>query len=129
MCPKLPIILTIQKPDCVNMLSVASFASSIKPPPFTGSNYKHWREWAILWFTAMRVMYVTEGKPSQYTPEEESAFEASDNLFRGCLISVLAEILWTHISVSRLVNKCGMLLRFNMQFLMPAVSCTSWSSF
>jgi len=39
------------------------------------------------------VMYVTEGKPSQYTPEEESAFETSDNLFRGCLISVLAENL------------------------------------
>ena len=80
-CPKMPIFLTIQKPDFVNMLSVATFASSIKPPLFTSSNYKHWREWAILWFTVMRVMYVTEGKPSQYTPEEESAFEASDNLF------------------------------------------------
>ena len=126
---KLPIFLTIQKLDFVNRLLVASFASSIKPPPFTGSNYNSWREGAILWFTAMRMMYVTKGKPSQYTPEEESAFEASDNLFRGCLISVLAEILWTHISVSRLAIKCGMLLRFNMQFLMPAVSCTSWSSF
>ena len=83
MCPKLPIILTIQKPDCVNRLSVASFASSIKPPPFTGSNYKRWRERAILWFTVMRMMHVTEGKPSQYTLEEERAFETSDNLFRG----------------------------------------------
>ena len=93
LCPKVPIFLTIQKPDYVNRLSVASFASSIKPPPFTGSNYKRWRERAILWFTVMRVMYVTEGKPSQYTPEEESAFETADNLFRGCLISVLAENL------------------------------------
>ena len=89
----MPIFLTIQKPDFVNMLSVATFASSIKPPPFTGSNYKRWRERAILWFTVMRVVYVTEVKPSQYTPEEESAFETADNLFRGCLISVLAENL------------------------------------
>ena len=93
LCPKVPIFLTIQKHDFVNRLLVASFASSIKPPPFTGSNYKRWREWAILWFTAMRVMYVTEGKPSQYTLEEESAFETSNNLFRGCLINVLAENL------------------------------------
>jgi len=61
---KLPIFLTIQKLDFVNRLSVASFASSIKPPPFTGSNYKRWRERAILWFTVMRVMYLTEGNPS-----------------------------------------------------------------
>ena len=38
-------------------------------------------------------MYVTEGKPSQYTLEEERAFETSDNLFWGWLISVLVENL------------------------------------
>ena len=70
-CQKMSIFLTIQIPDSVNKLSVASFASSIKPPLFTGSNYKCWRERTILWFTVMRVMYVTEGKPSQYTLEEE----------------------------------------------------------
>jgi hypothetical protein len=37
---KLPSCLTIQKPDIVNRLSVSSFAASIKPPPFDGSNYK-----------------------------------------------------------------------------------------
>ena len=41
----------------------------------------------------MRLMHVTEGKPDQYTPEEESAFDASDNLLRSCIISVLAENL------------------------------------
>ena len=64
-CQKMPIFVIIRKPDSVNRLSVASFASSIKPPPFTGSNYKRWRERAILWFTIMRVMHVTEGKSSQ----------------------------------------------------------------
>ena len=39
---KLPSFLTIQKPDCVNRLSVSIFAATIKPPPFDGSNYKRW---------------------------------------------------------------------------------------
>ena len=60
-CTKMPICRTIQKPESVNRFLVASFASSIKPPPFTGSNYKRWRERAILWFTVMRVMFVTVG--------------------------------------------------------------------
>ena len=36
--PKLPSFLTIQKPNIVNRLSVSSFAATIKPPPFDGSN-------------------------------------------------------------------------------------------
>ena len=35
---KLPRFLTIQKPDLVNRLSVSSFAATIKPPIFDGSN-------------------------------------------------------------------------------------------
>ena len=41
----------------------------------------------------MRLMHVIEGKPKQFTPEGGSAFDASDNLFRCCLISVLIENL------------------------------------
>jgi hypothetical protein len=41
----------------------------------------------------MNLMHVIKGKPKQFTPEEGSAFNASDNLFRGCIISILAENL------------------------------------
>ena len=90
---KLPSFLTIQKPELVNRLSVSSFAATIKPPPFDGSNYKRWQERLILWLTVLRVMHVKEGKPEQFTPEEGSAFDEADTLFRGCVISVLAENL------------------------------------
>ena len=89
----MPRFLTIQKPDYVNRLSAANFAATIKPPPFDGSNYKCWCERLILWLTAMRLMHVIEGKPKQFTPEGGSAFDASNNLFRCCLISVLIENL------------------------------------
>ena len=38
-------------------------------------------------------MNVKEGKPEQFTLEEGSAFDESDNLFWGCVVSVLAENL------------------------------------
>ena len=71
----MPRFLTIQKPDHVNRLSVSSFAATIKPPPFDGSNDKRWQERHILWSTVLRVMHVKEGEPEQFTPEEGSAFD------------------------------------------------------
>ena len=38
-------------------------------------------------------MHVKEGKPEQFTPEEGSAFDEADTLFRGLVISVLGENL------------------------------------
>ena len=78
---KMPRFLIIQKPDLVNRLSVSSFAATIKPPPFDGSNYKSWQERLILWLTMLKVMHIKEGKPEQFTPEEGSASYDSDNLF------------------------------------------------
>ena len=89
----MPRFLTIQKPDYVNMFSVSSFPAIIRPPPFDGSNYKRWQERLILWLTVLRVMHVKEGNPEQFTLEEGSAFDETDTLFRGCVISVLAENL------------------------------------
>jgi hypothetical protein len=47
----------------------------------------------ILWLTAMNIIHVVNGKPEQFTPKEEQAFMAAENLFRGVVISVLAENL------------------------------------
>jgi hypothetical protein len=67
--------------DIVDRFLVAHFAATVKPNVFDGSNYKHWREWLISWLTVMNLMHVTKEKPEQFTLEEGSAFDASDNLF------------------------------------------------
>jgi hypothetical protein len=92
-CRKLPRKLTIQKPYLFNRLSVAGFAASIKPNSFDGSNYKRWRERVTLWLTAMNIMHVAQGKPAESTAEAGSAFDREDSLFRGAIISVLADNL------------------------------------
>jgi hypothetical protein len=85
--------LTIQKLDCCDRISVTSFAAALKSNAFDGSNFKQWHDRMILWLTAMNIIHVTKGKPEQFTPEEEQVFTAADNLFRGAVISVIAENL------------------------------------
>jgi hypothetical protein len=92
-CRKIPKTLTIQKLDCCDRFSVTSFAVALKPNTFDRSNYKRWCDRMILWLTAMNIIHVENGKPEQFTPEEEQAFMAADNLFRGAVISVLTENL------------------------------------
>ena len=84
---------TIQKLD--RSFSTASFAASLKPPPLKddGSNYKVWRVRSKLWFTSMRCEHVIKGKRIEppFSHEEEIKFNEADNLFKGALISILAE--------------------------------------
>jgi hypothetical protein len=44
----------------------------------------------ILWLTAMNFYHAAQGKPEQFTPEEERMFDVVDNLFRGVVIGALA---------------------------------------
>jgi hypothetical protein len=81
------IFLTIQKPD--RQFSVKGFAAALKPEPFNDTFYKRWRARMILWLTTMNCYHTAQGKPEQFTPEEESSFETADNLFRGAVISAL----------------------------------------
>nr|AAL31045.1 putative polyprotein [Oryza sativa Japonica Group] len=90
-CQYMTIFPTIQKPD--KSFSVVGFDAALKPHAFDGSNYKRCKARALLWLTAMQCFYVSRGKRSEppLSPEEEAKFEASDCLFCGALISVLAD--------------------------------------
>jgi hypothetical protein len=86
---KMPKFLTIQKSD-IRHFSVSGFAAVLKPSePFDVTFYKRWHTKMILWLTTMNCYHVAQGKPEQFTPEEERAFDAADNLFRGAVISAL----------------------------------------
>ena len=87
---KMPNFLTIQKSD-IRHFSVSGFAAALKPSePFDGTFYKRWRSKMILWLTAMNCYHAAQGKPEQFTPEEERMFDVADNLFRGAVIGALA---------------------------------------
>jgi hypothetical protein len=63
----------------------------LKPSePFDVTFYKRWRSKMILWLTAMNCYHAAQGKPEQFTPEEERMFDVADNLFRGAVIGALA---------------------------------------
>lgn len=86
---KMPNFLTIQKPD--RHFPVRGFASALKSDNFDGTFYKRWHARMILWLTAMNCYHTAQGKPEQLTSEQDSAFEVADNLFRGGVISALAD--------------------------------------
>jgi hypothetical protein len=68
-----------------------SFVAALKPnEPFDGTFYKRWRSKMILWLNAMHCYHVAQGKPEQFTPEEERMFDVADNLFRGAMIGAHA---------------------------------------
>jgi short subunit fatty acids transporter len=73
----------------------------------------------ILWLTAMNYYHAAQGKPEQFTPEEESSFEMADNLFRGAVISALdAKYIDSYITHTLLQRSCGMHWMLNLVFLM-----------
>nr|ABA97585.1 retrotransposon protein, putative, Ty1-copia subclass [Oryza sativa Japonica Group] len=82
---------TLQKLDW--SFSVVGFAASLKPHAFDGSSYKRWKARALLWLMVMHCFFVSRDKPSEplLSPDEEAKFEATDCLFHGALISVLAD--------------------------------------
>jgi hypothetical protein len=87
---KMPISLTIQK-HVVRHFSVSGFAAALKPSePFDGTFYKRWCIKMILWLTAMNCYHAAQGKPEQFTLEEERMFDVVNNLFQGVVIGALA---------------------------------------
>jgi hypothetical protein len=75
------ISLTIQKTD-TRHFSVSGFVVVLKPSePFDGTFYNRWRSKMVLCLTAMNCYNAKQGKPEQFTPEEERMFDVVDNLF------------------------------------------------
>ena len=76
---KIPKFLTIQKPN-FRQFSVIGFVVALKPNNFDGKNFMIWHAKMVLWLTAISY-HAAQGKPEQFTPEEEKKFLAADNLF------------------------------------------------
>ena len=125
MIRKMPIILTIQKPN-VRHFSVRGFAAVLKPDPFDGKNFLIWKAKMELWLTAMSCFHAAEGKPVNLPPEDEAKFKAEDNLFRGAVISALD----TKKAISSFPRgkSCGMLLLESLELPTLVASYISWSS-
>ena len=43
----------------------------------------------VLWLTAMNCYHASNGKPEQFTPEEEERFIVVDSLFRSAVTSAI----------------------------------------
>ena len=84
----MPKFLTIQKPN-LRQFYVSGFATALKPNNVGGKNFMIWRAKMVLWLIAMNCYHAAQGKPKQFTPEEDKKFLAVDNLFRGAVISAL----------------------------------------
>ena len=123
----MPNYLTIQKPN-VRQFSVSGFVVALKPNNFDGKNFMILRAKMVLWLTAMNCYHAAQGKPEQFTPEEEKKFLAADNLFRGAVISALHPKYEKTTYLAHQAKSYGMLLRHSLEFLMLVVSCTIWSS-
>ena len=62
---KLTNLSTIQKPNRRQFpeLTMASFADALRPDKFIGVHFKRWQIKATLWLTALKIFFVTDGKP------------------------------------------------------------------
>jgi hypothetical protein len=85
---KMPILLTIQKPN-FRHFSVRGFTVVLKPDPVVGKNFLIWKAKMELWLIAMSCYHAAVSKPINLPPEDEAKFKADDNLFRGAVISAL----------------------------------------
>jgi hypothetical protein len=125
---KLPNFLTIQKCDR-KFLSIG-FAGMLKPTPFEGTHYKRWRQKCILWLTSLHYFHVVEERAvDPQTSEEERAFKHADTTYKAALVSIIGDSLVDAYVQLPTEKPCGMHLRPVTGFLMPILSCTSWSSF
>ena len=73
---------------------MAGFADALMPYKFTGVHFKRWQVKVRLWLTVLHAwetrLDISEG---EHSPEERRKFTDANNIFVGCVISVLADRL------------------------------------
>jgi hypothetical protein len=73
---------------------MAGFADALRPDKFTGVHFKRWQVKVCLWLTVLHACEVRLGIPEgEHSPEERRKFTDANNIFVGCVISVLADRL------------------------------------
>ena len=91
---KLPIFLSIQKPNVCRSFLNSGFAAALKPSPFMGTYFKRWQTKTTLWLTAMNVFWVAGVTPTgTIAPEQEKVFRETTVVFVGCILSVIGDKL------------------------------------
>jgi hypothetical protein len=73
---------------------MTGFADSVRLEKFSGVHFKRWQVKVRLWLTVMHAWEAMLGIPvDEHSPEERKKFMDANNLFVGCVISVLADRL------------------------------------
>ena len=106
---QLPNISTIQKPYYRQSVdfTMAGFADALRPDKFAGVHFKRWQVKVRLWLTVLHAWEARLGIPAgEHSPEERRKFTDANNIFVGCVISVLADRLvdvYIHITDAKRV--------------------------
>ena len=73
---------------------MAGFADALRPDKLTGVHLKRWQVKVRLWLTVLHAWEARLGIPAaDHSPEERRKFTDANNIFVGCVISVLHDYL------------------------------------
>jgi len=73
---------------------MAGFADALRPNKFTGVHFKRWQVKVRLCLTVLHAWEARLGIPAgEHSPEERRKFTDANNIFVGCVISVLVDCL------------------------------------
>ena len=73
---------------------MAGFADALRPNKFTGVHFKRWQVKVRLCLTVLHAWEARLGIPvGEHSPKDKRKFTDANNIFVGCVISVLADHL------------------------------------
>ena len=73
---------------------MAGFADALRPDKFTGVHFKRWQVKVRLWLTVLHAWEARVGIPvGEHSLEERRKFTDANDIFVGCVISVLVDRL------------------------------------